>query len=75
MQGSTQTLTYGGIIVGAVVGLMRHWEWEQVGVHAFFGVWLICYRGEKSTHQNQFVPLLSQIGDFFVFAFIFVTSF
>lgn len=29
-------LTYGRVILCGIVGLMRHGEWEEVGVHAHF---------------------------------------
>lgn len=30
------SVDYGRIILCGIVGLMRHWEWEEVGVHADF---------------------------------------
>lgn len=36
------SVDYGRIILCGIVGLVRHWEWEEVGVHAHFGVRLIC---------------------------------
>lgn len=36
------SVDYGRIILCGIVGLMRHWEWEEVGMHAHFGVRLIC---------------------------------
>lgn len=35
-----------------IVGLMRHREWKEVGVHTHFGVRLICWR-QKINAENQ----------------------
>lgn len=42
-----ETLTDGRIILCGIVGLMRHREWKEVGVHAHFGVRLICWREKE----------------------------
>lgn len=47
-----ETLTYGRIVRCGIVGLLRHWEWEEVGRHAHFGVRLISWR-EKVKAVNQ----------------------
>lgn len=39
-----ETLTYGGVILCGIVGLLGHWEWEEVGVHAHLEVGLIGWR-------------------------------
>lgn len=47
-----EKLTYGRIILCGIVGLMRHREWEEVGVHAHFWVGLICCR-EKEVNKHS----------------------